>query len=68
MWEEKEQELTTLTAGLRDEEWGLLAEVGETGFLEKRFCINIDEIELEFVGAIPRLTGRIEINLEALPP
>ncbi len=65
MWEEKEQELPALTAALRDEEWSLLAEVGETGFLERDFCINIDEMELEFVGPIPRLTGRIEINLEA---
>lgn len=29
------------------------------------FYIDIDEIEIEFDGQIPRLTGRIEINLEA---
>lgn len=29
------------------------------------FCIDIDEIEIEFNGQTPRLTGRIEINLEA---
>ena len=64
MGEEKEQELPTLTDELGDEVRDLLMEMGKTGFLERDFYINIDEIELEFVGPIPRLTGRIEINLE----
>ena len=65
MSEEKEQKLYTLTDEFGEEERGLLVEVGKAGFLERDFCIDIDEMELEFVGPIPRLTGRIEINLEA---
>ncbi len=38
---------------------------GGVGFWEGDFCIDIDEMEIEFVGQTPRLTGRIEINLEA---
>ena len=64
MSEEKEQEQHTLTDELGEEEWGLLMEVGKAGFLERDFCIDIDEIGIEFVGPVPRLTGRIEINLE----
>ena len=64
MSEEKEQELYTLTDELGGEALFLLMEVGEAGFLERDFCIDVDEIEIEFVGPIPRLTGRIEINLE----
>ena len=64
MLEEKEQEQPTLTDELGDEVRDLLMEMGKTGFVERDFYINIDEIELEFVGPIPRLTGRIEINLE----
>lgn len=76
MLEEKEQEQHTLTDEFGEEEWGLLMEVGEeewgllmemreAGFLERDFFIDIDEIEIEFVGPVPRLTGRIEMNLEA---
>ncbi len=65
MPEEDEQTMYTLTDEFGEEEWGLLAEMGKAGFLERDFCIDIDEMELEFVGPIPRLTGRIEINLEA---
>ncbi len=65
MSEEKEQKLYTLTDEFGDEALGLLMEVGKAGFLERDFFIDIDEMELEFVGPIPRLTGRIEINLEA---
>ena len=32
---------------------------------ERNFVIDIDDIELEFVGQTPRLTGNIEINFEA---
>ena len=64
MSEEKEQEQPTLTDELGDEVGDLLMEMAKTGFVERDFYINIDEIELEFVGPIPRLTGRIEINLE----
>ena len=64
MLEEKEQELHTLTDELEGEALGLLMEVGKAGFLERDFCIDVDEIEIEFVGPVPRLTGRIEINLE----
>ena len=64
MLEEKEQELPTLSDELGDAVRDLLMEMGKTGFMERDFYINIDEIELEFVGPIPRLTGRIEINLE----
>ncbi len=64
MLQEKEQEPRTLTDELEGEALGLLMEVGKAGFLERDFCIDVDEIEIEFVGPIPRLTGRIEINLE----
>ena len=33
-------------------------------FLERDFSIDIDEIGIEFVGPVLRLTGNIEINLE----
>ncbi len=46
-------------------ELGEKAEANEAGFLERDFCIDIDDIEIEFVGRTPRLTGRIEINLQA---
>ena len=65
MSEEKEQELHTLTDELGGEALGLLMEVGKAGLLERDFCIDVDEIEIEFDGPVPRLTGRIEINLEA---
>ena len=41
-------------------------EKGESGTasLERDFTIHIDEIKIEFEGQTPRLTGRIEINLE----
>ena len=64
MLEEKEQERPTLSDKLGDEVRDLLMEMGKTGFVERDFYINIDDIELEFDGPIPRLTGRIEINLE----
>jgi hypothetical protein len=35
-------------------------------FWEGEFTVDIDEIELEFDGQTPRLTGRIELNFEAL--
>ena len=65
MSEEKEQELCTLTDELGVEQLDLLMEIGRAGFLERDFFIDIDEIGIEFVGPVPRLTGRIEINLEA---
>lgn len=65
MSEEKEQELHTLTDELGGEALDLLMEVDKTGLLKRDFCINVDEIEIEFNGPVPRLTGRIEINLEA---
>ncbi len=65
MSEEKEQKLYTLTDEFGEEERGLLVEVGKAGFLERDFCIDIDEIGIEFMGPVPRLTGRIEINLKA---
>lgn len=64
MSEEKEQKLYTLTDEFGDEALGLLMEMGKAGFLERDFCIDLDEIGIEFVGPVPRLTGRIEINLE----
>ncbi len=65
MSEENEQKMYTLTDELMEEMRGLLVEAGKAGFLERDFFIDIDEIEIEFVGPIPRLTGRIEINLKA---
>ncbi len=65
MSEEKEQERHTLPDELGGEAIGLLMEVGKAGFLKRDFCIDVDEIEIEFDGPVPRLTGRIEINLEA---
>ena len=65
MSEEKEQKMYTLTDESGYEALGLLMEVGKAGFLERDFCIDIDEIEIEFVGPVPRLTGRIEMILEA---
>ena len=62
MSEEKEQH--TLTDELSDEEPGLLVEMAKAGFLERDFCIDVDDIGIEFVGPVPRLIGRIEINLE----
>ncbi len=64
MSEEKVQKMHTLTDEFVEEEGALLVEVGKAGFLERDFCIDIDDIELQFVGPVPRLTGRIEINLE----
>ena len=64
MSEEKEQKTHTLTDEFGEEERGLLVEVGKAGFLERDFCIDVDEIEIEFDGPVPRLTGRVEINLE----
>jgi len=65
MSEENEQKLHTLTDEFGEEERGLLIEMARAGFLERDFRIDIDEMEIEFVGPVPRLTGRIEINLEA---
>jgi hypothetical protein len=45
----------------------LMEKAGEVGIelWKGDFSIDIDEIEIEFEGQTPRLTGRIEINLEA---
>ena len=64
MSEEKGHGLSALIGGLGDEELDLLREAIEKGYVERNFCIDIDEVELEFEGQTPRLTGRIEINLE----
>ncbi len=61
---ENEQKMYTLTDEFGGEALGLLMEIGKARFVERDFCIDIDEIEIEFVGPIPRLTGRIEINLK----
>ena len=49
---------------------GLSITSGEEDETRVRLCegdvtIDIDDMELEFEGQVPRLTGRIEINFEA---
>ncbi len=56
---------------MSEEKVGLALTSGEEGeararLWERNFVIDIDDIELEFVGQTPRLIGNIEINFEAL--
>lgn len=56
---------------MSEKETGLLIAPGQEDearvkLWERNFVIDIDDIELEFVGQTPRLTGNIEINFEAL--
>ena len=64
MAEEKGHGLSVAMGKLGDEELAFLVEEVEKGFLERDFSVDIDAIELEFVGQTPRLTGNIEINFE----
>ena len=59
MPQEKESPSLALTGKLMHK--GAEARAG----LQRDFHIDIDEIEIEFDRQTPRLTGRIEINLEA---
>ena len=54
---------------MSEKETGLLIAFREEGearvkLWERNFIIDIDDIEFEFVGQTPRLTGNIEINFE----